>query len=539
MKRFCFLSVLILSGAAFAQLATPTFTSGTGTYTNALVEVIQQSTSGVTYCASLNGTSPTAAVAGTCDSGFYTSINGNIAISASATLKVIVTKAGSTNSAVASATYTISTQAVTNPVSVPTPTKLTNSSGSTVAAQPFIAKDSSGNFFVFYSECGCGVSTDNGGTARVMFKSSTDGKTWSTPANVSCAYSGDPATGCLYDESTGTTANIATGGGLDNNGTLILLMAQWGGVSTATPEGIVEMRCPASCGSAASWTAPVFITTPTYTNPNAFINPTANLLTIAPGTPGVTGPCAPGCSFISVYGENAYVGQRGLIFSYDHGVTWSDPVPIPQSWPYTVEERAFLNPSGMNLIQFVRPTQDFAVSGGLSPNQMMVYTSSNLGTTWNSYTYNAATQYGDASNLPLTACNVTPGTAWHDTWTRPSVAINPNNPSLATLLYGERYNCGAVTTYDWKIASFNIASAFSANGQNLPLPQTLALDPITTTQPHTTYSYLAPLNSTQLLMAYEQGNTTTTEDIYTVAISYPVGQTVSGNIKLSGGIAIQ
>ena len=48
--------------------------------------------------------------------------------------------------------------------------------------------------------------------------------------------------------------------------------------------------------------------------------------------------------------------------------------------------------------------------------------------------------------------------------------------------------------------TFNIGTAFTNAGMDLPLQQILNLDPVVTTQPHTTYSYMVPLGSNTLLM---------------------------------------
>lgn len=535
-----FLILGLLAGISLAQtVATPSFSQPTGTYINSVFVTMQSTTPGVAICYSLTSVNPTAAVAGRCDPGFYSSTRAFAAITVSGTtLKAIGTKVGLLNSAVASATYTITTQAATNPLSVPTPTKITSASGMIVDTQPFMIPTPRG-IFVFYSEGTNGLATDNGGLARIMFKVSNDGgQTWTVPTSVSCPVA-DPATGCLYDDASQSTANIADGGGVDYNGTLILLIAQWGRVRGNTPEGIVEMRATWN-GSAWVWGSPGFVTTPSY-RANQFINPTANLISIPPSSPGVTGSCASGCSFIPVLGENG--GRTGLIFSYDHGATWSDPLPIPaanfNTWPYSTEERAVIWTGGMNLLVFNRPSWDYASTGGW-PTPLMVLYSSNLGTGWNSYIWNGSfTEYGSVSNLPVAACAVAPNVDWSDTLTRPSVAIDPQNSAVVTLLYGERFGCNGTNKYRWDVVTFNASSAFSNAGQNLPIPQLLNLDPVTTTQPHTTYSYMIPLNSTQLLMAYEQGNTPTTEDIYTTVLSHNNGVSIANGIKLANGVKIQ
>jgi Chitobiase/beta-hexosaminidase C-terminal domain len=530
-----FLIFGLLAGVSLAQtVATPTFSQPTGSYINSVFVTIRSTTPGVTICYSLTGGNPTAVVAGRCDSGFYSSTGAFAAITVSGTtLKAIGTKVGLVNSAVASATYTITTQAATNPISAATPVNITSAGAHIVDEAPFMITTSHG-FLLFYSESTDGKSIDGDSAyARVMFKTSPDGATWSPPTSVSCI-SGDPSTGCLY--SLASTCSGASGGGIDSTGTVILLMAQ-DGASGGAPIGVVEMTATWS-GSAWTWTSPTYLTTPSETNHNQFINPTANMISIPSGSSGVTGACASGCSFIPVLGENG--GSTGLIFTYNHGSSWSDPVPIPPGWPYMTEERALIWLGGMNLLMFNRPTDDVSTIAGW-PTALMVLYSSNLGSTWNSYSWLGSTPYGSVSNLPLPACVGPPNAFWFDTLTRPSVATDPQNPALSTLLYGERYQCNStgVRAFRWNIVTFNASSAFSNAGQNLPLQQVLNLDPITTVQPHTTYSYMVPLNSTQLLMAYEQGNTTTTEDIYTTVLSYTAGTTaLSGGVKLNGGVSV-
>jgi hypothetical protein len=212
------------------------------------------------------------------------------------------------------------------------------------------------------------------------------------------------------------------------------------------------------------------------------------------------------------------------------------PSGIP--WPLVTGERALIWLGGMDLMFFSRPSDSFA-SQYTTPANLAVMYSSNLGTSWNSYTPMGTTYYGGASNLPTGPCAVSPGTQWSDTWTRPTAVTDPNNSSLTTLLYGERYSCNTTNLNRWRVVTFNTASAFLNAGQNLPLPQILQLNNITTSQPHTTYSHMIALNSTQLLMAYEQGNTPTTEDIYTTVLGLNSGVAIANGIKLANGVKIQ
>jgi hypothetical protein len=90
-------------------VATPTFSPVAGTYTGTQTVTISTATGGATLCYTVNGSTPTAATAGTCDSngGTEFTFTAPISIAASQTVKSIGTLSGDTNSSVASATYVI------------------------------------------------------------------------------------------------------------------------------------------------------------------------------------------------------------------------------------------------------------------------------------------------------------------------------------------------------------------------------------------------------------------------------------------------
>src|SRR6185436_17514584 len=89
-------------GGGGGSVATPTFAPGAGTYNGAQSVSISTATAGATIRYTNNGSTPTAT------SPQYT---GPISVASSQTLKAIAIKSGMTNSAVAAAAYTISTQA--------------------------------------------------------------------------------------------------------------------------------------------------------------------------------------------------------------------------------------------------------------------------------------------------------------------------------------------------------------------------------------------------------------------------------------------
>jgi hypothetical protein len=80
------------------QVATPTFNPAAGTYTGSVTVTISDATSGATIRYTTDGSAPTAA------SAVYT---GPIAVSQTTTIRAMATASGMTDSAVASATYTV------------------------------------------------------------------------------------------------------------------------------------------------------------------------------------------------------------------------------------------------------------------------------------------------------------------------------------------------------------------------------------------------------------------------------------------------
>ncbi|MGW7823890.1 chitobiase/beta-hexosaminidase C-terminal domain-containing protein [Streptomyces puniciscabiei] len=87
-------------------VATPTFSPGGGSYASAQSVTISDATSGAVIHYTTNGSTPTAS---------STTYSGAINVGSTATLKAIAVKSGSTDSAVASATYTIGSTPATCP----------------------------------------------------------------------------------------------------------------------------------------------------------------------------------------------------------------------------------------------------------------------------------------------------------------------------------------------------------------------------------------------------------------------------------------
>lgn len=549
--------------AALAQLTAPVlYPASGGTFINYAQIGFFVTVSGPTTCYTYttNGTTPstpTASVAGACDNNgsIYATFSTNaqwaaINIPNSCTststctlqLKAIFTQAGQTNSSVTSASYTVYTTSATNPMSAPSATNVTNATGNQTNTEPFMLKDARGRILLFYNACNCAAATDGSGTSWVAWQYTSNGSSWSVPSNKSCPGATDPSTGCFYDVSAMNMANNPVGGGMDYNNNLVLFISQWqqpGITNTGVLFSVCANSLTNDCTLGSNWTSPAFLTTPSHTTANQFDNPTSNMITIPPGSSGVTGACATGCSFIPILGINGCSACTGLIFNTDGTLTaWSDPVAFPSGfYPFTTEEKAMVWAGGMNLLMLSRPGTNDINGGG--PTSIAAATSSNLGTSWNSYTPVSTTETGGATNLSIGPCPVAPQVEWVDIFTRPAVAINPNNSSLASLFYGERLTCSGVGTFQLHGVTFNIATAFSNVATTLPAQRTVLSLNSAATQLHTAYCYAIPLNSTQILAACEQGHASTNEDIMVVPVSFPSGQTTGGSISLGGNTTLQ
>ncbi len=114
--------------------ATPVITPAAGSYTTAQTVTISDATSGASIYYTINGTTPTSA---------STLYSAPITVGASQTIKAIAIKTGFTNSAVASAAYTITTAAAAPIFSVP--------AGTYAAAQTVSISDSTAGAAIYYT----------------------------------------------------------------------------------------------------------------------------------------------------------------------------------------------------------------------------------------------------------------------------------------------------------------------------------------------------------------------------------------------------
>ena len=210
-------------GGTPTTLAPPTFSPGSGTYPGPQTVTISYPT-GATACVGIN-TTPSAPTAGTCGAGGAT-YTGPITVSTSETLNAIATEAGSTNSAVATATYVISLPAAAAPAFSPP-------GGTYTGAQTVTISTATPGATIYY--------TTNGTTPT------TSSSVYSGPITVSTSETLEAiavATG--YTQSTVATATytINSGGGTVAfyPGTLSYLSQSSPYPSLLEPQGVVVTK---------------------------------------------------------------------------------------------------------------------------------------------------------------------------------------------------------------------------------------------------------------------------------------------------------
>jgi len=125
-------------------LPTPTFSPAAGTYTTAQSVTISDGSSGATIYYTTNGTTPTTS---------STKYTGAISVSASETLKAIAVASGYTNSAVATAAYTIA-------LVLPTPT-FSPAAGTYTTTQSVTISDGSSGATIYYTTNGTTPTTSS------------------------------------------------------------------------------------------------------------------------------------------------------------------------------------------------------------------------------------------------------------------------------------------------------------------------------------------------------------------------------------------
>jgi hypothetical protein len=168
------------SGTQVSQTPTPAISPAAGTYSSSVSVTLTDSVPGATIYYTTDGSTPTTS------SAVY---NGAIAVSSSKTVKAIAAATGYTNSATASAAYTIST--VSGTVATPT---FSPAGGSYTAAQKVTISDATSGAKIYYTADGSTPSTSSTAytgpitvstSATVKAIAVASGKTNSTVASAS------------------------------------------------------------------------------------------------------------------------------------------------------------------------------------------------------------------------------------------------------------------------------------------------------------------------------------------------------------------
>ena len=221
-------------------LPTPTFSPAAGTYTTTQSVTISDSTSGAIIYYTTNGTTPTTS---------STKYTGAVSVSASETIKAIAIATGYTNSAVATAAYTIATGTLTaTPVFSPTP-------GTYVSAQSVGISDSTPGATIYY--------TTNGTTPT------TSSARYTTPLNISvtqtiksmavaAGYSNSAVATGAYTITTPTAAMptfLPAGGTYNSPQSVVISDATPGVTIYYTTDGTLPGR------SSAQYTGPITVST--------------------------------------------------------------------------------------------------------------------------------------------------------------------------------------------------------------------------------------------------------------------------------------
>ena len=143
-------------------VSTPTFTPPAGAYTSAQTVTISDATSGATIYYTTDGTTPTTS------SAVY---SGPITVSATETLEAIAADTGDTNSAVASAAYTISSSPPPTTVSTPT---FTPPAGAYTSVQTMTISDATSGATIYYTTDGTTPTTSSAVYTGPITVSSTE-----------------------------------------------------------------------------------------------------------------------------------------------------------------------------------------------------------------------------------------------------------------------------------------------------------------------------------------------------------------------------
>lgn len=245
--------------SAAPVVADPVFSPVGGPYTSTQNVGITSATVGATICTTNDGTTPTAGPAGTCLHG--TAYSGTIPVASTTTLKAIATKAAMTDSAVITATYTITIP----PITVAAPT-FAPPGGTYNATQNVALNSTTPGASICY--------TLNGTTPTATVPGTCDQFTYSSPIPVSAALT----IKAMATKASATNSGVVSASYSFTAATPVLTPAAGGygapvnaALTTTTPGATIGYTTDGSTPTASGgtithgtvYTAPIFIGTNT------------------------------------------------------------------------------------------------------------------------------------------------------------------------------------------------------------------------------------------------------------------------------------
>lgn len=215
----------IAAGTYAIQVATPTFSPGGGTYTSVQTVTISCATSGATIRYTTDGTTPSA-TNGT--------LGTSVTISSNTTLKAIAYNGSISDSAIASATYTINLPAVATPSFNP-------GGGTYTSRQTVTISDATSGATIMYTTNGSTPSHTNGTAGRSVAISCSltlqalgyktgmnDSATGSANYSLTETISQPSAPSGPTAVAIGAAGTYATGGSVSNLGNAVQYLFNWG-----------------------------------------------------------------------------------------------------------------------------------------------------------------------------------------------------------------------------------------------------------------------------------------------------------------------
>ncbi len=405
-------------------LPAPTFSPAAGTYTTSQPVTIGEATGGTTIYYTTNGSTPTTS------SAKYT---GAITVSATETLEAIAVETGYTNSAVATAAYTI------DPV-LPTPT-FSPAAGTYTTSQPVTIGEATGGTTIYYTTNGSTPTTSSAKYTGAITVSATETLEaiavetgYTNSAAATAAYTIDPvlpaptfsiAAG-TYTTSQSVTIGEATGGTTiyytTNGTTPTTSSAKYTGAitvsATETLEAIaVETGYTNSAAATAAYTIDPVLPTPTF-SPAAGTYTTSQPVTISDATAGTT-----------IYYTTNGTTPTTSSTKYTGAIT----VSATETLEAIAVETGYTNSAvatAAYTIDPVLPTPTFSPAAGTyTTSQSVTISDATAGTTIY-YTTNGAT--------PTTSSTVYSGAIWMSkTHTLQAIAVETgySNSSVGTAAY--------------------------------------------------------------------------------------------------------